>query len=374
MQNFAGVLAQHEWSEVEARIYACSSSDVERALCKRERLNLDDFAALLSPAASQFLEPMAQKSLALTKKRFGKTVQLYVPMYLSNECQNICTYCGFSFTNRIARLTLSAEQIEKEIAAIKALGFEHILLVSGEANKTVGLDYFKMALSVVRPNFSHVSMEVQPLSQEHYEELIKAGLDSVLVYQETYHRDLYSEYHPKGKKSNFDYRLDTPERLGRAGIHKIGLGALLGLADWRADSWFTALHLSYLEQNFWKTKYSISFPRLRPAKGVEGPRVSMSDRELAQLICAYRLFNENVELSLSTRESRLFRDNALKFGITSMSAGSKTEPGGYALKSKALEQFEIDDARTPDEIAKMLKASGYEPVWKDWDISLHAGL
>lgn len=369
--EFAQILKQHSWSDIERGIYTCNEADVRRALDKSGRLDLDDFKALISPAADLFLEEMARRSHELTKKRFGNTMQLYVPMYLSNECQNICTYCGFSYSNQIPRLTLSPEQIKNEIAAIKAMDFSHILLVSGEANKTVGLDYFKMALGIVRPQFSHVAMEVQPLLQEEYEQLIACGLDSVLVYQETYHPELYKEYHPKGKKSKFEYRLETPERLGRAGIYKIGLGALLGLADWRTDSWFTALHLSFLEQNFWKTKYSISFPRLRPAVGVASPKSAISDRELVQLICAYRIFNENVELSLSTRESKTFRDNVIRLGITSISAGSKTEPGGYALKSKALEQFEIDDDRSPQQVAAMLRSAGYEPVWKDWDKAMH---
>lgn len=365
--EFAEVLNQYCWQNIEERIYSSSQKDVEHALSKQGRLDLFDLMALLSPAAGANLEQMACRSQALTKKRFGNTMQLYVPMYLSNECQNICTYCGFSLSNKIPRLTLSAQQIIQEVAAVKAMGFEHILLVSGEASKSVGLEYFRSALSIVRPAFSNVAMEVQPLEQQEYEELIRCGLDTVLVYQETYNRELYREYHPKGKKSKFDYRLQTPERLGKAGIYKIGLGVLLGLADWRTDSWFTALHLNFLERHFWKTRYSISFPRLRPAVGVAAPKFNISDRELVQLICAYRIFNENVELSLSTRESKSFRDNAIRLGVTSISAGSKTEPGGYALKSRALEQFEIDDNRSPQEVAGMLRAAGYEPVWKDWD-------
>jgi 2-iminoacetate synthase len=189
----------------------------------------------------------------------------------------------------------------------------------------------------------------------------------VLVYQETYHKDDYRKHHLKGKKSNFYYRLDTPDRLGKAGIHKMGLGVLIGLEDWRTDSFFTALHLNYLERTYWQTKYSISFPRLRPFCGGLAPKVEMSDRELVQLICAYRICNEEVELSLSTREQEKFRNNVIKFGITSISAGSKTNPGGYAVEPASLEQFEISDERSPAEIVAMLRSEGYEAVWKDWD-------
>jgi 2-iminoacetate synthase len=226
----------------------------------------------------------------------------------------------------------------------------------------------------MKPHFSHISIEVQPLDEEDYELLTPFGLNTVLVYQETYRREYYKTYHPKGKKSNFDYRLDTPDRLGRTGVHKIGLGALIGLEDWRTDSFFTAMHLDYLERTYWQTKYSISFPRLRPCAGggdlkSDPPlrQPAMTDRELVQLICAYRIFNEEVELSLSTRESATFRDHAVKLGITTMSAGSQTNPGGYATETNSLEQFAIDDNRSPFEIQEMITSKGYEPVWKDWD-------
>jgi len=365
--NFEKHFNKFSWEEVKESIYSKTSSDVENALRTKRKLTLEDFKALISPAASSYLEEMAQLSHSITQKRFGKTLQMYIPLYLSNECQNICTYCGFSFDNKIARRTLTNEEILKEVAEIKKLGFDHVLLVTGEANKTVGVDYLKNAIQLIRPYFSNISIEVQPLDQNEYAELISLGLYSVLVYQETYHRDNYSLHHTKGKKSNFSYRIETPERLGNAGVHKIGIGILIGLEDWRTDSFFTAMHLDHLERKFWQTKYSISFPRLRPAEGVELPKNFMSDKELAQLICAYRIFDEEVELSLSTRESPRFRDNVIKLGITSVSAGSKTNPGGYAVAPESLEQFEIHDDRTPLEIANMIRAKGYEAVWKDWD-------
>lgn len=368
MSNFKTIFDQHSWDAVKASIYSKTASDVERALSASKR-DLEDFKALISPAAAPYLEQMAQLSHQLTLKRFGKTMQLYIPMYLSNECQNICTYCGFSLDNKIARRTLTGFEMLQEIETLKAMGYEHVLLVTGEANKTVGVDYFKKTLDIIRPHFAHISMEVQPLDQKDYEELIPLGLNTVLVYQETYHKEDYKKHHPKGKKSNFYYRLDTPDRLGKAGIHKIGLGTLIGLEDWRTDSFFTALHLDYLERTYWKTKYTISFPRLRPFSGGLEPKVAMNDRELVQLICAYRIFNEEVELSISTRETESFRNNIIKLGITSMSAGSKTNPGGYTVEPQSLEQFEISDERSPKAIVEMLKGQDYEPVWKDWEVS-----
>ena len=370
MSYFQELFDQLSWEEVSTSIYAKSSIDVEHALHKSKARDLEDFKALISPAAAPYLEQMAQLSQALTLKRFGKTIQLFAPMYLSNECQNICTYCGFSLDNPVRRKTLTDKQILKEVEVIKSYGYDHILLVTGEANKTVGMDYFKHAIELIKPHFAHISIEVQPLETEDYKELIALGLNTVLVYQETYREEDYKKHHPKGKKSNFYYRLDTPDRLGKAGIHKMGLGALIGLEDWRTDSFFCATHLDYLEKTYWESKYSISFPRLRPFSGGLEPKVAMNDRELVQLICAYRIFNEEVELSLSTRESQKFRDHVFQLGITSISAGSKTDPGGYAAEEEALEQFEISDERSPQQIASMIRSKGYEAVWKDWDLVL----
>ncbi|WP_256009952.1 2-iminoacetate synthase ThiH [Desertivirga xinjiangensis] len=366
MSNFSDIFERYNWDDVRHQIYSKTSADVELALNSSKR-NLDDFMALVSPAAVPYLEPMAQLSQQATQKRFGKTIQMYIPLYLSNECNNICTYCGFSLDNKVKRRTLNPIEIMQEAAAIKQLGYDHVLLVSGEANQTVHVDYFRQALNMLRPHFSHISMEVQPLDEEDYLELIPCGLNTVLIYQETYHKEDYKKHHPKGKKSNFQYRLETPDRLGRAGIHKMGLGVLIGLEDWRTDSFFTALHLNYLEKTYWKTRYSLSFPRLRPFSGGLEPKVEMSDRELVQLICAYRLCNEEVEISLSTRESEQFRNNVIKLGITSISAGSKTNPGGYVVEPESLEQFEISDERSPAVIAEMIRKQGYEAVWKDWD-------
>ena len=369
MKSFNEVFEAYNWDDTKASIYNKTAADVEWALRNKQR-DLEDFKALISPAALPYLEDMAQISQRLTLDRFGRVIQMYIPLYLSNECNNICTYCGFSYDNKVRRRTLNPMEIMQEVAVIKGMGYEHVLLVTGEANQSVHTDYFKKVLDLISPHFAHISMEVQPLDVADYETLIPHGLNTVLVYQETYHQDDYRKHHPKGKKSNFLYRLETPDRLGQAGIHKMGLGVLIGLEEWRTDSFFTALHLSYLEKQYWQSKFSISFPRLRPFSGGLEPKVVMNDKELVQLICAYRLFNSEVELSISTRETVAFRNQVIKLGITAISAGSKTNPGGYQVEPQSLEQFEISDERSAQEIAAMIRKQGYEPIWKDWDMSL----
>ncbi|WP_433903205.1 2-iminoacetate synthase ThiH [Sphingobacterium puteale] len=372
MTDFKKLLAQYRWEEVQAKIYGTSDQDVRHAL-NRDNLTLNDFIALISPAATPYLEQMAVKAQQITQLRFGKTIQLYAPLYLSNECQNICTYCGFSMDNKIRRKTLSNTELLLEAMALKSMGVNHVLLVSGEANKTVEINYFLQAIELLKPHFSQISIEVQPLELTEYQLLQAAGVYAVLVYQETYHREVYKKYHPKGKKSNFDYRLDTPDRIGQAGIHKIGLGVLLGLEDWRVDSFFTAAHIAYLQKNYWQTRYSISFPRLRPAAGSVAPNFHLSDKHLLQLICAYRLWNENLEISISTRENESFRDHIIPIGVTTMSAASKTNPGGYVVDPQALEQFEVSDERDMETIKNQIRKMGYAPVMKDWE-STYSGL
>jgi len=357
MKTFKSVFEEYNWETIQYKIYQTTTTQVEQALAKSKK-NLDDFLALISPAAATYLEQMAQECHELTKKRFGKTIQMYAPLYLSNECQNICSYCGFSLDNKIKRKTLSDTEIKLEVEALKKACFDSVLLVTGEANYTVNINYFLNAIKQIKNDFSTISLEVQPLSTEEYQQLHKAGVYSVLVYQETYHQEVYKKYHTKGKKSNFDFRLETPDRIGKAGMHKIGLGVLLGLEDWRTDSFFNALHLNYLQKTYWQTKYSVSFPRLRPAEGTIEPNFIMDDKDLTQLICAYRLWNEDLEISISTRENENFRNNIIPIGVTSMSAGSKTNPGGYIVDPQSLEQFEISDERSAEEIAKIITAKG----------------
>lgn len=366
MKSFKDVFEKYRWEDVKQKLEKVTLNEVEKSL-QKEHKTIDDFLNFLSPVAAEKLELMAEMTQKLTQKRFGKTIQLYAPLYLSNECQNICTYCGFSLDNAIKRKTLSNSELLIESSVLKTSGVNHVLLVSGEANKTVGIDYFLNAIHLLKPYFANISIEVQPLSEDEYQLLHEAGVHTVLVYQETYHQDVYKEYHPKGKKSNFDFRLETPDRIGKAGIHKIGLGVLLGLEDWRVDSFFNALHIDYLQKLYWKSKYSVSFPRLRPAEGIIEPNFIMSDKDLLQLICAYRIWNEDLEISISTRENEKFRDHIISLGATAMSAGSKTNPGGYTVDKESLEQFETSDERSMEEIKNIIKKAGYDPVMKDWD-------
>lgn len=369
--GFEELLNKYSWQEITERIYAKNENDVLNALNKSTRRNTEDFMALASPAAEKYLEEMAQLSSKLTKKRFGKTIQLYIPLYLSNACSNECVYCGFNRKNKIKRVILSDEEILREVEVLKKYGYEHLLLVTGENEKKVGADYFEHVMEMIKDHFSLISMEVQPMETEEYTRLIKHGLHSVYIYQETYNKEAYPKYHLAGKKADFEYRLNTPERLGEAGIHRIGLGNLIGLEDWRTEAFFTALHLRYLQKRFWRTKFSISFPRLRPHEGAFQPNVTIEDRQLVQLICAYRIFDEDLELSMSVRESPSFRDNIIHLGVTSMSAGSKTDPGGYSSSNHALKQFDEYDNRSPKEIEEMIKNQGFEAIWKDWDSYMH---
>ncbi|MDE7237824.1 MAG: 2-iminoacetate synthase ThiH, partial [Paramuribaculum sp.] len=340
---------------------------VERALAK-ERLDDQDFMALVSPAAAPFIERMARRSRDVTERRFGKTISMFIPLYITNSCTNSCVYCGFNHHNKFKRVILTPEEIERECRAIKALGpFENLLLVTGENPRLAGTDYIERALQVCRPYFSNLTIEVMPLPAEDYARLTRSGLNGVVCFQETYHRERYKVYHPAGMKSNFEWRLDGFDRMGQAGVHKIGMGVLIGLEDWRTDVTMMARHLAYLRKTYWRTKYSVNFPRMRPSESGFQPNVVMSDRELAQVTFAFRIYDPDVDISYSTRENHAFRNNMATLGVTTMSAGSRTEPGGYATHVDSLEQFAISDDASPDKVAADLKALGREPVWKDWD-------
>ncbi|MFD2179211.1 2-iminoacetate synthase ThiH [Veronia pacifica] len=363
--SFSDVWRTLDWDDVRLSVYGKTAADVERALTRPKR-TLEDFKALISPAAEPYLETMAQQSAVLTRQRFGHTINFFVPLYLSNLCANVCTYCGFSMENRIKRKTLNKEEIQAECDAIKSMGFDSILLVTGEHETKVGMRYFRDMVPEIKKAFSYLAMEVQPLDTENYAELKTLGLDAVMVYQETYHARTYALHHLRGNKSDFEYRLDTPDRLAQAGIDKIGLGALIGLEDWRTDCFFAAAHLDHLERRYWRSRYSLAFPRLRPCEGALQPKSVMTDRQLVQLICAFRLFSADVELSMSTRESPFFRDSVLPLGITHMSAASRTQPGGYANGEEALEQFSTSDERSAADVAAAVRQAGFDVVWKDW--------
>lgn len=366
-EMFSEELEKYSWDDITRQIASKTKADVEIALGK-ERLTIDDFMALISPAAAGYLEPMARLSRKYTQERFGKTISMYVPLYITNSCTNFCVYCGFNHNNPIERIILNDEEIVNECKAIRKLGpFENLLIVTGENPAKAGVDYIENALRLARPYFNNLTIEVMPLKSEDYYRLTQSGLNGVVCFQETYHKERYKVYHPKGIKSIFEWRLNGYDRMGQAGVHKIGMGVLIGLEDWRTDVTMMAIHLQYLRKHYWKTKYSVNFPRMRPSEGHFQPNVVMSDKELAQLTFAYRIFDHDVDISFSTREAPYFRNHIATLGATSMSAGSKTEPGGYYTYPQALEQFAVSDERTPAEVEADIKKIGYEVVWKDWD-------
>lgn len=370
--GFADIIDKYNWDETLALVHYAGDADVRRVLAKAERnvkpLTPEEFAILISEAADPYLEKMAQLSRRFTLERFGNTISLYIPMYVSNACTNKCVYCGFNHDNAFERTTLSMPQIEQECEAIRKLGpFENLLIVSGEYPSLCGVDYMEKVLKTCRPYFHNLTLEIQPLRSSEYERLTHSGLNGVVCFQETYHREAYKQYHPKGMKSHYDWRLNGYDRMGEAGVHKIGLGVLLGLEDWRADTVMMARHLRYLQKKYWRSRYSVNFPRMRPSESGYQPKVVINDRELARLTFAFRIFDHDVDISYSTREAPEYRDNIMRLGVTSMSAGSKTDPGGYVSEPDSLEQFEVSDERSPMEVAQSIRDHGYEPVWKDWD-------
>ena len=367
--SFYDVIRTYRWEEVAGEIGRRSRPDVERALAARHP-GLDDLMSLVSPAAGPFLEAMAQRAHRLTVQRFGRVMGMFAPLYLSNVCTNQCVYCGFNAANVVARVTLTPEEAEREGASIRRLGFRNVLLLSGEAPHIVTEEYFRRVLEKLRPHFTSIGIEMFPMTVERYRELIGQGVDSLTVFQETYDEARYGQFHPAGRKSDYRWRLETPERGGAAGFRRLGIGPLLGLNDWRVEGFFVALHANYLLRNCWKSQVAISFPRLRSSAGGYVPPAPVGDRDLVQLICALRLVLPDAGFTLSTRESPVLRDHLIPLGITTMSAGSHTEPGGYASASGGVAQFTVADERPPGVVAEVLRRRGYEPVWKEWDAAL----
>ncbi len=366
---FSEELKKISWDDTSRSILEKTEADVKHALSK-SHLDIEDFKALVSPAAEPYLEVMASMSQRYTLERFGKTIGLYIPMYITNSCANACIYCGFNAGNKIKRTILTEEEIESECKAVKALGpYESLLIVTGENPAKAGVDYIARALDIAKKYFSQLQIEVMPLPMEDYASLKDHGLNGVICFQETYNRANYKTYHPKGQKSDFEWRVNGFDRMGQAGVHKIGMGILGGLEDWRTDVTMLATHLRYLQKHYWKTRYSVNFPRLRPSESGFQPNVVMTDKHLAQVTFAMRIFDHDVDISYSTRESSFLRDNMIPLGVTTMSAESKTEPGGYCNHGEALEQFHISDERTSLQVAEAIRKAGREPVWKDWDVS-----
>ncbi len=346
--------------------------DVEMALSEPAgSYNFEKLLTLISPAAENYLEEMAQLAHQLTVQRFGRTIRLYAPLYLSNYCTNSCRYCGFNKENKFERTRLTIDQAVEEANIIASEGFRDILLVSSEDRQFVSVDYLVELARKLRDKFASISIEVYQMSSAEYAKLFEAGIEGVTLYQETYNCEAYTYYHPSGPKSDFDNRLDTPDHIAAAGMREVGLGVLLGLTDWRIETLALAEHAHYLIKRYWQSHVSFSFPRLRPAYeiGCSQFRHLLSDKNLVQMITALRLCFADAGLVLSTRERAELRDHLVKLGITKLSAGSKTNPGGYSGYSGAIEQFEIDDIRSPAQVAAMIKQQGFEPVWKDWDIA-----
>ncbi len=352
--------------EQKSMIAGRSVNNVGQAL-KTEHPSILDLAALLSPAAEEYLPAMAARSAEITAQRFGRTIQIYAPVYLSNLCSNNCIYCGFSSDNKIERHMLSLDEAEQEAMILHKRGFNHVLLVSGEASKALSVDYLVRLAKRLKDKFAALSIEVQPMSTEDYGTLFKAGITSVAVYQETYDRRAYKDVHLSGPKRDFDYRLETPARAAESGMREVGIGTLLGLADWRLEGLALGLHLKWLRKNFWRTGLTVSFPRIRPAAGDFQPIVGVSEKDLSQLMFALRIFDPDVGLVLSTREESRFRDGMIGLAPTRYSAGSCTVPGGYGNPSYSGEQFAIGDQRGIDEVCQAIREKGFDPVRKDWD-------
>ena len=377
---------------VEAAL-ARSAAEVRRT----SRMLLADFAALVSPKAAepQYLEQMAQSSHRLSVKHFGRVIRLFAPIYLSNECINVCKYCGFSRDNPILRVTLTLKQVKAEAEFLREQGFRHILLVAGEHPYFVSVKHLCQYVTMLHKDWPSICLEVGPMEAGEYQACVQAGAEGLTIYQETYNRAVYDEMHVSGPKKDFNWRLDTPERAAAAGFKQVGIGALLGLAPWRSDVIALMAHASYMLRNCWRSRLTISIPRIRPAAGEFQPLVHIGDRELVQLVCAMRLVLPEVGIVLSTRESPKLRDGLIPLGVTMISAGSHTEPGGYTGQGKemlhltkggraikraipliesegeqATAQFEVADNRTPAEVATCLQSIGYEPVWKDWEAVL----
>lgn len=365
---FSDVIRQLSWDETTERIMSKTDADVRRALAK-QHCDIDDFMAMISPAADKYLEVMARLSRKYTRERFGKTINMFIPIYITNSCSNSCVYCGFHVQNKMPRTILTEEEIVREYEAIKKLGpFDNLLIVTGENPAKAGVDYLARALDLAKPYFDNLQIEVMPLKAEDYALLREHGLNGVICFQETYNEARYKVYHPRGMKSNYEWRLNGFDRMGQAGVHKIGMGVLIGLEDWRTDVTMMARHLRYLEKTYWRTQYSVNFPRIRCAEnGGFQPNVEMSDRELAQVTFAMRIFDHDVDISYSTRELPHVRNNMATLGVTTMSAESHTDPGGYCCYPNALAQFDVSDTRTAHEVERDLKALGLEPVWKNWD-------
>lgn len=374
-------------------------ADVFPELMQRPTPLMRRFRRMLDEEDGGPLETLARQSQQVTRRHFGRTMRLFAPLYLSNECVNNCSYCGFSRDAKILRTTLSVDQVVREAKHLHAQGFRNLLLVAGEHPKFVSDGYLQDCLDALKPFIPTLAIEVGPMEDHQYAEIVAHGAEGLVVYQETYGRAAYQTLHTAGPKKNFDWRLDCPERAYAGGFRRIGIGALFGLADWKHEALALCAHLEYLYKHCWKAQLTVAFPRMRPYAGnyeyTPDPALLLPDKAFVRLITAFRILFPQVGIVVSTREPAPLRDAIAILGVTHMSAGARTEPGGYTgagsedlhltvkgrrveleQKSgceKATEQFQIHDTRSAAEIATMLRTRGLDPVWKDWDEALLAG-
>jgi 2-iminoacetate synthase len=357
----------------------------------RESRAVRQLAQLLDAGQGAGLESLAREARAATRRHFGRTIRLFAPLYLSNECVNNCAYCGFSRDNPILRVTLDPAQAEAEARHLAAEGFRSVLLVAGEHPRFVSEGYLEEVVRRLHRFVPSLALEVGPMETDQYAPLVAAGAEGLVAYQETYDRAAYAELHTAGPKRDFDWRLDCPQRAYAAGFRRLGVGALFGLSDWREEALALAAHVEHLLRYCWKAFITVSFPRLRPAAGQFAPRVAVDDRALVSMIAAFRVVFPEVGIVVSTREPAELRDRLVPIGVTHMSAGSHTEPGGYTGQGRtalhqtvrgravavtvpegacATEQFAIADVRDAAGFAARLRELGFDPVWKDWDGAL----
>ena len=366
--SFLDQVIEFESFDFQAYFDSVTGSDIEKSL-RRDVIKPFDLLNLLSEKAEDYLEQMAQKAQAITRQYFGRTISLYAPLYISDYCSNHCTYCGFNSSTDFQRTKLTIDQIDAEAKAIFDMGIRHILVLTGEAPAKTSLSYLEEAVKIMKKYFSSIALEMFPMDEADYRVLNRAGADSLTVYQETYDRSIYKEVHPRGRKADYSYRLMTPDRGAIAGFRAVNIGALFGLGDPKIEAFLAGLHARYLEHEYPHVEVSLSLPRMTRAEGGIEPKHVLSDMGFVQTMLAWRLFMPRLGITISTRESAQFRNQLIYLGATRFSAGSKTDVGGYALKAEgATVQFEITDTRSVDQTVQMIRDSGYQPVFKDWEI------
>lgn len=343
-----------------------TAADVQRAL-QRDVLQPEDFAALLSPAAAPFLEQMARRAQAETRKHFGNSVQMFTPLYIANYCENYCVYCGFNCHNKIRRAKLDAKEIERELQAIAATGLQEILLLTGESCSMSPVSYIGETARCARKYFRVIGVEIYPLNVEEYAYLHACGVDYVTVFQETYDADKYKTLHLGGHKRIFPYRLNAQERALMGGMRGVGFAALLGLSDFRRDAFATGLHAHLIQRKYPHAEIAFSCPRLRPIINNDkvGPK-DVHEPQLLQVVCAYRIFMPFASITISTRERADFRDNIIGIAATKISAGVDVGIGGHSGEEKGDEQFEISDERSVEEVYDAICRHGLQPVMADY--------